>query len=103
VRALHSGGINAPLTSIAAPPPLSERRHRRLARRLINQYTAHKHFKGLIVRRTVLAVAVLCLGLFGLWYGFASTSEALKVIFVGTGLVLTSIGVTWLAVELFVV
>jgi hypothetical protein len=55
------------------------------------------------VRRTILAAVVLCLGLFGLWYGFASTSEALKLIFVGTGLVLTSIGVTWLAVELFVV
>jgi hypothetical protein len=55
------------------------------------------------VRRTVFATVVLCLGLFGLWYGFASTSEALKLILVGTGLVLTSIGVTWLAVELFVV
>ena len=52
--------------------------------------------------RTVLAAAVLCLGLFGLLYGFASTSEPLKLIFVGTGLALTSIGVTWLAVELFV-
>ena len=51
--------------------------------------------------RAVLAAAVLCLGLFGLLYGLASTSEALKLIFVGTGLVLTSIGATWLAVELF--
>jgi ABC-type uncharacterized transport system permease subunit len=47
------------------------------------------------VRRILAAAAASCLGLFGLWYGFASTSEALKVIFVGTGLVLTSIGVTW--------
>jgi hypothetical protein len=53
------------------------------------------------VTRAVLAAAVLCLGLLGLLYGFASTSEALKLIFVGAGLVLTSIGVTWLVVELF--
>lgn len=51
--------------------------------------------------RAVFAAAVFCLGLFGVLYGFASTSEALKLIFVGTGLVLTSIGATWLAVELF--
>ena len=51
--------------------------------------------------RTVLAAVVLCLGLFGLWYGFASTSETVKLIFVGTGLVLAPIGATWLAVELF--
>jgi hypothetical protein len=54
------------------------------------------------VRRTVFAAAaVLCLGLFGLWHGFASTSEALRSILVGTGLVLTSIGAVWLAVEFF--
>jgi hypothetical protein len=51
--------------------------------------------------RAVLAAAVLCLGLFCLLYGFAGTSEALKSIFVGTGLVLTAIGATWLGVELF--
>jgi hypothetical protein len=34
-------------------------------------------------------------------YGFVGASEALKSILVGTGLVLTAIGVTWLAVELF--
>ena len=65
----------------------------------------HCHYafdaKDLAVTRTVLAAAVLCLGLFGLWYGFANTSEALESIFVGTGLVLTAIGATWLAVELF--
>jgi hypothetical protein len=44
---------------------------------------------------------VLCIGLLGLLYGFTTTSEALKLICVGTGLVLTSIGATWLAVELF--
>jgi len=82
-------------------PALCERRHRSLARRLVNRYIGHKHFKDCLVTRTVLAAVVLCLGLFGLWYGFASTSETVKLIFVGTGLVLAPIGATWLAVELF--
>jgi hypothetical protein len=52
--------------------------------------------------RTVLAAAaVFCLGLIVLLYGFVGASEALKSILVGTGLVLTTIGATWLAVELF--
>jgi hypothetical protein len=72
-----------------------------LARRLVNRYIAHTHLRIWLVTRAVLAGSVLCLGLLGLLYGFASTSEALKLISVGTGLVLTSIGATWLAVELF--
>jgi hypothetical protein len=76
-------------------PTLRERGHRRLAGRLVTRYIA-------LVNRAVLAAAVLCLGLIGLLYGLAGTSEALNSIFVGTGLVLTSIGAMWLAVELFV-
>ena len=47
------------------------------------------------------ATAVLCLGLIALLYGFVGASEALKSILVGIGLMLTGIGATWLAVELF--
>jgi hypothetical protein len=54
------------------------------------------------VTRAVLAAAsVFCLGLIALLYGFVGASEALKSILVGNGFVLTALGATWLAAELF--
>jgi len=54
-----------------------------------------------VTRAVLAAAAVFCLGLTALLYGFVAASEALKTILVGNGLVLTAIGATWLAVELF--
>ena len=54
-----------------------------------------------MTRGVIAAATVFCLGVVALLYGFVGATEALKTILVGNGLVLTAIGATWLAVELF--